>query len=412
MHAHHSFESTFSRRSRANLGTVLLTLSVWLSACSGGGGGSTPVPPVKPEEPVITGPGEFKLATSLGQVSVEAINAALKAAGAKAPAIVPRYAVNTYRIEYLTLDGSGQQVRASALACVPAKAAGALSPVLAYQHGTTPKDAEAPSKHAVADEAAVVMASAGYIVLAPDYVGYGTSKGQPHPYLLASPSASVVNDLLVAASTWRKSQNIADNQQLFLAGYSEGGYVTMAAARALEQANAAPLQLLRGQIQSVVIGAGPYHVGVTMDELLKLVREENPLLAALLNPGFLKYLGADVRTKVRNELLKKALGSDADVSFQGDFLDMYLADDNEALERRSNVHNWKPEKPLKLYHGRDDHTVPYAASVKALEAIQAQGAGSLVSLTDCTAQPAGHLECVKPYWDFMMSQFATQARDL
>ncbi|MDT8999120.1 prolyl oligopeptidase family serine peptidase [Paucibacter sp. APW11] len=391
-------------------GSLWLSLAL-LSAC---GGSPSPAPAPKPPEPepVITGPGEFKAAAALPAVSIEAINTALRAAGAKAPAITPRYAVTPYRIEYLTIDGSGQTVRASGLVCVPAKPSGALSPLLAYQHGTTAHDAEVPSNHAVADEAAVVMASAGYIVLAPDYVGYGVSKGQPHPYLLSAPSAAAVNDLLTASATWRKSVGIADNQQLFLAGYSEGGYTTVAAARALSTATTKPLSTHRAQLQSVVVGAGPYQTSVTMDELLRLVKADNPLLAAVLNPGFLKLLGSDVRAKVRNELLKKALGSDADVVFQSTFLDNYLADDNEAIERLSNVHNWKPEKPLRFYHGRDDRTVPYPSSTVTLQAMQAQGAGALLSLTDCGAQPAGHLECVKPYWDFMMGEFARDARDL
>lgn len=46
---------------------------------------------------------------------------------------------------------------------------------------------------------------------------------------------------------------MADNGQLFLTGYSEGGYVTMATHRAL-QASASPhLQ----QLRMVVPGAGP-----------------------------------------------------------------------------------------------------------------------------------------------------------
>lgn len=49
-----------------------------------------------------------------------------------------------------------------------------------------------------------------------------------HPYLLAAPSAAAVIDLLTAAKYWRQTQRILDNKQLFLAGYSEGAYVSMA----------------------------------------------------------------------------------------------------------------------------------------------------------------------------------------
>ena len=39
-------------------------------------------------------------------------------------------------------------------------------------------------------------------------------------------------------------------------------------------------------------------------------------------------------------------------------------------------------------------------------------AGDLVSLTDCRAQPAGHLQCVPPFITFMLGQLAPVAQGL
>jgi len=387
--------------------TLLLSLS--LGAC-GGGGGSTPVP-VEPEEPVIetVGPGQFKAVTALGSISSTQIGDAIRGAGTRAPVVTPVYAVNTYRLEYLTLDAGAKQIQASALIGVPVKASGAKSPVLSYQHGTLFRNAEAPSNHATADEPAVIMASLGYIVVAADYVGYGTSKGQPHPYLLSAPSASAVLDLLTAAKYWRQKNKVLDNKQLFLVGYSEGGYVTMAAHRALQAGTHAQ----KAQLLTVVPGAGPYQLEATLDALLHLVRDDNPLAAALLNPGVLKNLGGALRREIRDQLLKKALPSDSDIVFDPTFIDNYLADDSTAIERVSNVHDWKPDLPVRLFHGRDDRTVPYASSAVTLAAMQARGAGGTVTLTDCSGvTPAGHLECVVPYWAFMLNHLAGFARDL
>ena len=44
--------------------------------------------------------------------------------------------------------------------------------------------------------------------------------------------------------------------------------------------------------------------------------------------------------------------------------------------------------------------------------MQAQGAGDLVSLNDCPATPAGHLECVPSFLDFMLRQLGAQAQGL
>ena len=364
-----------------------------------------PVVPVAPVVPVITGQGELRSATALASVSVVDVIQAVNAPGAKAPPITPRYGVMSYRLNYFTVDGAGKQVLASGLVAVPIKGAGATSPVLSYQHGTIFRDAQAPSNAVLPTEPPIVMASLGYIVVAADYVGYGVSKGAQHPYLLSAPAAAVVMDLLTAAKTWRRVNNMADNGQLFLAGYSEGGYVTMAAHRAMQAAAGTHTPLM------AVPGAGPYHVGVTLDELLKRVRSESPILGALISPGLLRNLGSSVRNEVRRQLFKQLVPEDSDVSFQSTFIDNYLADDDAAIERVSNVHDWKPDVPVRMFHGRDDQTVPYPVATRTLQAMLARGA-STATLSDCTATPSSHQGCVLPYWSFMLGNFSGLARDL
>ena len=151
-------------------------LTAALVGCGGSdniGGG--PTPPVSP--PVTERAGRLESAALLSTVPVTDISAALAAKESLAQDVVPRYAVTSYRLDYLTTDADGREVRASGMVSVPQKPAGAKSPLLSYQHGTIFRDAEAPSNNAVASEVAVVLASLGYIVLAPDYVGFGSSKG-------------------------------------------------------------------------------------------------------------------------------------------------------------------------------------------------------------------------------------------
>ena len=397
---------TASRRAFA------LALIATLAACGGGGTDDStddgnPQPP--PPPPPSVRAGQLQSAALLGSIPAADIAAALSDRESLVEGVVPRYSVTAYRLEYLTSDADGNEVRASGLVSVPQKPAGATSPVLGYQHGTLFRDAEAPSNNAVASEVAVVLASLGYIVLAPDYVGFGASKGTPHPYLLAAPSAAATVDFLTATRTWRSQAGVADNGQLFLTGYSEGGYVTLAAHRALQAGNSPHLQ----QLRMVVPGAGPYDVQTTMDGLVNLVRQEQPVIGALINPGFLRYLGGSVQREVRRVLLRALIPGDADVAYDTRFIDLFLADDVQALDRASNVHDWKPNVPVRLYHGRDDRSVPYASSASTLRAMQQRGAGDLVSLTECRAQPvAGHLQCVAPFITFMLGQLAPVAQDL
>ena len=397
---------TASRRAFA------LALIATLAACGGGGTDDStddgnPQPP--PPPPPSVRAGQLQSAALLGSIPAADIAAALSDRESLVEGVVPRYSVTAYRLEYLTSDADGNEVRASGLVSVPQKPAGATSPVLGYQHGTLFRDAEAPSNNAVASEVAVVLASLGYIVLAPDYVGFGASRGTRHPYLLAAPSAAATVDFLTAARTWRGQAGVADNGQLFLTGYSEGGYVTLAAHRALQAGNSPHLQ----QLRMVVPGAGPYDVQTTMDGLVNLVRQEQPVIGALINPGFLRYLGGSVQREVRRVLLRALIPGDADVAYDTRFIDLFLADDVQALARASNVYDWKPGVPVRLYHGRDDRTVPYASSVSTVRAMQQRGAGDLVSLTECRAQPvAGHLQCVAPFITFMLGQLAPVAQDL
>ena len=397
---------TASRRAFA------LALIATLAACGGGGTDDStddgnPQPP--PPPPPSVRAGQLQSAALLGSIPAADIAAALSDRESLVEGVVPRYSVTAYRLEYLTSDADGNEVRASGLVSVPQKPAGATSPVLGYQHGTLFRDAEAPSNNAVASEVAVVLASLGYIVLAPDYVGFGASRGTRHPYLLAAPSAAATVDFLTATRTWRSQANVADNGQLFLTGYSEGGYVTMATHRAL-QASASPhLQ----QLRMVVPGAGPYNVQTTMDGLVDLVRQEQPVIGALINPGFLRYLGGSVQREVRRLLLRALIPDDADVVYDTRFIDRFLADDVRYLEEVSSAYDYKPNVPVRLYHGRDDRTVPYASSVSTLRAMHNRGAGDLVSLTECRAQPvAGHLPCVPPFITFMLGQLAPVAQNL
>lgn len=149
-----------------------------------------------------------------------------------------------------------------------------------------------------------------------------------------------------------------------------------------------------------------------MDQLLAILRRDYAPLGQLLNPGFLKYLSDTDRRHARDLLMALSLGLDAEVTFTPTVIDNYLADDRSAIETFSDVFDWAPQIPVSLFHGRDDRTVPYLSASSTLQAMQSRGAAGRVTLTDCVAEPAGHKECVLPYWRFVLGQFAAAAKDL
>ena len=125
-------------------------------------------------------------------------------------------------------------------------------PIIALQHGTQVYQNCAPSRFnanllsvlASPDQTGALqnyvecivgglMASAGYIVVMPDYAGFGDSTVQDHPYVRLELGNSVrdIVQLALDLKGW-----VTSNGKVFLTGYSEGGYATMAGARALQQA--------------------------------------------------------------------------------------------------------------------------------------------------------------------------------
>ena len=316
--------------------------------------------------------------------------------------------MSSYRLNYVTTDKNGAKVTASGLVSVPVKAAGARSPVLSYQHASTFRNNQAPSIKVEAVEPPLVLASLGYIVVSPDYVGFGASYGVEHPYLTSSPSSRAVIDMLSAAQTWRRQAGVVDNGQLFLAGYSEGGYATMAAHRAIHQQGGE----LKTQLQAAVPGAGPYDVQETLDEQLDRVRKLFPPLALLIDPDHLSDASESVRNEVRRLLLRQMVPEDGDVRYQTLFMDRFLADDKAGIAAEHSVHlGWAPSVPVYLFHGRGDLTVPYSAAESARDTLRAAGAPD-VTLTDCTTPKFGHLDCVPEYFRFAVDRMGRLAKDL
>ena len=409
------------RLARAAHWFALAALSASLVACGGGDDPSpgpapapapapapVPTPPPPPPAPAPEARGGLRAVRLVNTISAAQVHAGLSDPDSKLGpngSLAPRYDVSNYAVSYTTTDKNGVLVAATGLISVPVKAAGASSPVLSYQHATTFKNSEAPSQKVEAVEPPIVLSSLGYIVVSADYVGFGSTQGMDHPYLTATPSANSVIDLLTAAQTWRLQQGVKDNGQLFLAGYSEGGYVTMAAQRDIQRAGGALAQ----QLQATVPGAGPYDVQVTLDVLLSRLPSS---LQALFKPKNLRDAPEWVRNEIRRFLLSQLLPGDADVAYQTLFIDRYLADDQAAIAAEHSVYlNWVPQVPTYLFHGKDDKTVPYAASVSALQTLKAAGATD-ISLTDCTTGDLGHLKCVPEYFEFAVGKMGKLARNL
>src|SRR6185369_398821 len=103
----------------------------------------------------------------------------------------------------------------------------------------------------------------------------GESSGHFHPYLHAKTSASAVVDLLRAVKSYCAANSIPLSGKLFLAGYSEGGYATMAATREIQERFAAELPITASAPM-----AGPYDLSGTLVDILDSATYPSPGLIA------------------------------------------------------------------------------------------------------------------------------------
>ena len=159
----------------------------------------------------------------------------------------PSCGVDFYYLQYWTVGGANETTSASGALMVPtgtsAQCSGAR-PIVEYAHGTTTDKSFniadiTNSSNTEGALIAAMFAAQGYIVVAPNYAGYDTSPLGYHPYVNADQNSKDMMDALSAARTalpQTLTPQTKDNGQLFLTGYSEGGYVAMATHKAMQAA--------------------------------------------------------------------------------------------------------------------------------------------------------------------------------
>ncbi len=151
----------------------------------------------------------------------------------------PRCTITVHSLRYQTVGGQGEPTDAGAVIMAPSgkdPACNGPRPVMLYAHGTVLDRSFSMARlNGEARLVAAMFVAQGYIVVAPDYAGYGASSLPYHPYLNAEQQAADMVDALRAARTAYGVLGLQPSQRLFLTGYSQGGFVALATQRAIEQ---------------------------------------------------------------------------------------------------------------------------------------------------------------------------------
>jgi alpha-beta hydrolase superfamily lysophospholipase len=291
--------------------------------------------------------------------------------------------------------------------------------MISLQHGTTfvKQDAPSTSKSFSGME---YFAAAGYITIMPDYFGYGESSSLFHPYYDRKHSALAVIDMIKATKEFLAKEKIPFNDQLFLAGYSEGGYVTLATAKELE---INPIQGIK--ITAVAAGAGGYD----LEEMLRSITT-NTYYAY---PGYLafvlmsynntydwdkpltyffqrqyasaleKYMNGKNDGWYLNSKLTTTVPSLLDQDFYAGIRSGRETELTEALKANS-VGGWRTAIPIRLYHGTNDEIIPYENSEITLQKFKDAGSKDV----NLTLIPQGsHGSSFVPMLEYFVPWFET-----
>ena len=361
---------------------------------------------IDPVSPTQHERGEIAQSNSLGTMTPGDIDQILSNANMTIPFTLS-YSVETISLKYYTVDGSGKQTIVSGAILVPQGTDNL--PLVSIQHGTETKRELVASVSPINSTEGIVgliMASMGYLVVVPDYPGFGTSNVM-HPYTHAASLIPSIIDIMRAGKSFSTQNQIALDGRIFLTGYSEGGYATLVTQRAIEAEYSQEFNLT-----AVAPMAGPYDLYGMMQTLFQSGQYNHTAYIAYIltaynniygwnrtsdffNPPYSSIVqslfnGSKTYAEVLNQL-PSTFYALMDSTFVNN-----VRNGNEpaftASMQENTLLDWIPQAPINFFHGDADDISPYQNSVTAVQRLTANG-GTNIQLTTI---PGGNHETSGP----------------
>jgi hypothetical protein len=305
----------------------------------------------------------------------------------------PQYDIEIYRVLYTMDDTKGMLDTVSGALYLPVgDDSNEIFALVCDMHGTTDRT-NVPSTNLSFTTA--LFAANGFVAIAPDFLGLGTSRGF-HPYIHAETEGMSGVQMLRAIPPMVSALNIKLNEQLFITGYSQGGHAAMAMHRIIQNEFSAEFEVTAASPMS-----GPYSVsGIMFDKMM----EDRDYLPGV---GFLPYvvLGlqeayGDLYEELSDVFKTLYVGPirnfrNGNTTFSGMIQQLIalLASNTFSLRPRNMLRDdvlqtlltepessrlfqvledqdlldWIPEVPVRLFHCEADEQVPYTNSILAEE---------------------------------------------
>ncbi|MGF3021425.1 alpha/beta hydrolase family protein [Methylobacterium aquaticum] len=283
-----------------------------------------------------------------------------------------RTAVRLYRVTYPSVvpEQGNRPTLASGLVAVPDDATTAL-PLVSYQHGTVYGKREVPSFPEESPETQVMIAQfagQGYALIGADYFGLGASP-EPEGYMVKQSHQQATADMLAAGRAV-----LADLKRsptgLFLAGWSQGGFVTMAMLERLE-ATGIP-------VAAAATASAPVDVFVPLNGFLNFPRKNDAVwvnsLFILSAFAFENYYGVpglarSVLTDDSYALAKAAyerkaadptrIPTDLHALIRPDYFDpqFFATSAYGRLVAQTQAYRWVIRSPVRNFYGETDEAI-------------------------------------------------------
>ena len=284
---------------------------------------------------------------------------------------------------YPSHDNDGNPITLSGKVMLPKK--GVPKRMILVSHYTVCSNAEAPSNCFSLEG---VLVGSGYGLIIPDYLGYGITGNEVHPYLVMDMTARNVVDMYIAVRPWleavgRQPEDIS----LDLMGYSQGGATTMAVQHLIETEYTKEMDYVN--LHRVFAGGGPYDVKATYERFVNTDTAGYPVAVPLVLQGMIKgnklnmelsdmmkprlcdhmddwinskkYTSAQINQLIGTKVTHELLTDEAMMQKSEKVAELY-----KAMTQNSIVaQNWVPQASVYIMHSMDDETVPYNNATRA-----------------------------------------------
>lgn len=316
-----------------------------------------------------------------------------------------RNGIKVYSAIYRTVGYHGNTTDASGIFVVPQTSSS--HPLISLHHGTQTKRDNVGSQNILASGEALLAGALGYVAVSADMLGLGIST-IVHPYHVADVNATTVIDFIRAVKKYSAENSIGLDGQLFLAGYSQGGYTTMAVHKKIQEDHSSEFTITASAPM-----AGAYDLLGTAKYVLEIDNYERPSFLAFLTYAYSEVYGANDLSEFFQHPYENLVPTLCNGTLTTDEIDEALPNklsnlftpavidsiENEkdgfivnALKENSLL-DWAPQAPVLIVHGNADTYVPYQNALTAKERWEANGA---VNIQLVTIEGGNHYTSILP----------------